>query len=107
MAVKKVKEPEEVCISFDSQKEINEIGMSETPELRRKDVKDLIELCQLSKQVIHRYYDDPAILTGLFMAFCVDLITLDTKKISDLCTDDVKSAFMQFMLVTIEEARKK
>ena len=106
MAVKKVKEPEEVCISFDSLKEMNERGMTETPELRRKDVKDLIELCQLAKQVIHRY-DDPAILTGLFMAFCVDLITLDTKKISELCTDDVKSAFMQFMLVTIDEVRKK
>ncbi len=105
MAVKKVKEPEEVCISFDSLKAMNE-EMSEVPELRRKDVKDLIELCQLSKQVIHRY-DDPAILTGLFMAFCVDLITLDNKKISELCTDDVKSAFMEFMLVTIDEARKK
>lgn len=104
MAVKKLKE--EVCISFDSIKEMNESPTLETPELRRKDVKDLIELCHLSKQVIHRY-DDPSILTGLFMAFCVDLITLDDKKISEICTDKVKAAFMEFMLVTIEEAQKK
>lgn len=105
MAVKKVKEPEEVCISFDSLKAMNERGMSETPELRRKDVKDLIELCQLAKQVIHRY-DDPAILTGLFMAFCVDLITFDDKKISEICSDEVKRSFMEFMLCTMAEARK-
>lgn len=106
MGIKKVKEPEEVCISFDSLKEMNERTMCETPELRRKDVKDLIELCQLSKQIIHRY-DDPAIVTGLFMAFCVDLITLDTKKISELCTDNVKTSFMEFVLLTIAEAKKK
>ena len=67
------------------------------PELSKKDTRDLIMLCQYAKQIINKY-DDPGIVTGLWLAFCTDLVTPEGCKVNDICSTEVKAAFIEYLL---------
>lgn len=75
------------------------------PELNKKDVKDLIMLCQYAKQIIGKY-DDPEIVVGLELAFTTDLITPEGVKVNEIADDDVKRAFCEYSLKVGEKLRE-
>ncbi len=76
------------------------------PELDKKDVKDLIMLCQLVKQIINKY-DEPALVTGLWLAFATDMITPEGTKVNEISDTEVKEAFTNYLSKVMERVFKE
>lgn len=76
------------------------------PELDKKDVKDLIILCQFVKQIINKY-DEPEIVTGLWLAFTTDMVTPEGTKVNKISDTEVKAAFTNYLSKVMERVFKE
>ena len=75
-------------------------------QISKKDLSDLIMLCNMAKQVIDKY-DDPNIAVGLELAFTTDLITPNGINIRELIDEDIKIAFYEYSLKVGDKLRER
>ena len=72
----------------------------------KKDLSDLIMLCQMAKQIIDKN-DDPEIVVGLELAFTTDLITPNGVKINEIVDEDIKRSFCEYSLKVGDKLRER
>lgn len=81
--------------------------VEEKPEgVSEKDLKYLITLCGMAKQVIGKY-DDPSTAVILELAFTTDLITPNGVKLDELIDEDIKNSFYEYCLKVGDKLRER
>lgn len=75
-------------------------------EVYEKDLKHLITLCGMAKQVIDKY-DDPSTAVILELAFVTDLITPNGVKLDELIDEDIKNSFYEYCLKVGDKLRER
>lgn len=75
-------------------------------EVSKKDLKYLITLCGMAKQVIDKY-DDPSVSTILELAFVTDLITPNGVNINEIIDEDIRISFYEYCLKVGDKLRER
>ena len=75
-------------------------------QISKKDLSDLIMLCQMAKQIIDKN-NDPEIVVGLELAFTTDLITPNGVKINEIVDEDIKRSFCEYLLKVGDKLRER
>lgn len=74
-------------------------------EILKKDLIDLNIICQMARQIIAKN-DDPAIISGLELAFTTDLITPNGVKLDELIDEDIILAFFEYSVKVGDKLRE-